>query len=70
MPKDKPPRPRPNATPGSIAAKTARQEREAAALRANLKKRKGQARAREGVLSGESRDPRSGGTVSAKSEQR
>jgi hypothetical protein len=43
--KDKPPAP--PSKPASSPKLTARQEREAAALRANLRKRKDQARARE-----------------------
>ncbi len=42
----KPPAPRPHATPRAEADRLARLEREAAALRENLKKRKEQARAR------------------------
>jgi hypothetical protein len=39
-------KPRPNLTPQAEAARQARVEREAAALRANLRRRKDQARAR------------------------
>jgi predicted transcriptional regulator len=51
VPKDQTRRSRPARTPQAIADQAARQQREAAALRANLKKRKEQARAR-----GESKD--------------
>jgi hypothetical protein len=51
-----PDRPRPNATPEALAANAARQAREAAALRENLKKRKEQARARDTSCSRRSRD--------------
>jgi hypothetical protein len=44
--KDPPRSSRPAKTPQAIADQAARQQREAAALRANLKKRKEQARAR------------------------
>ena len=51
MSKDEPPpppgRPKPALTPAAEAAKRAREERLAAALRENLRKRKSQARARE-----------------------
>lgn len=47
MSEDKAPPRCPAETPETIAAKAARRQREAAALRANLKKRKEQARARE-----------------------
>jgi hypothetical protein len=52
MQKDKPPRPTPDRngptlTDRALADKQARQERQAAALRANLRKRKEQSRARE-----------------------
>jgi hypothetical protein len=43
--KDELPRPRPPVTDGKAPAKAARLAREAAALRANLRKRKDQARA-------------------------
>ncbi len=42
-----PDRPTPNATPRAEAAEQARREREAAALRENLRRRKDQARARD-----------------------
>ncbi len=44
-----PPRPRPEVTDRALADKQARTERAAAALRANLRKRKEQARARDAV---------------------
>jgi hypothetical protein len=52
MQKDPPPRPAPDQngptlTDRTLAEKQARQERQAAALRANLRKRKEQSRARE-----------------------
>ena len=46
MPQDPPRSPRPAIAQQSAADKEARRQREAAALRANLKKRKEQARAR------------------------
>jgi hypothetical protein len=53
----------PNASADSFAAKAARQAREAAALRENLRKRKQQARSREESCPDESRDPVGSGTA-------
>ncbi len=61
MSKDEPPappaRPKPALTPAAEAAKRAREERLAAALRENLRKRKAQARVRkEGALDNGDKD--------------
>ena len=55
-----PTRPRPGMTDRTLAGKQARAERAAAALRANLRKRKDQARAR--TLEPGTKPPRGGGS--------